>query len=131
MPSKLRRPLKHFVVAACFLLASISALGAGLAASSRAEIGSLLEVLGSSGCEFYRNGTWYSAAQAQDHLRTKYEYLLRKDLVANADEFIVLAATKSSMSGQAYQVRCPHQEAQASAVWLGNALRRIRDGGDH
>jgi hypothetical protein len=131
MPSKLRRLLKPLVVVACFLLASVSALGAGLPPSSRAEIDSLLKVLGSSGCEFYRNGTWYSAAQAQDHLRMKYEYFLSKDLVANADEFIAVAATKSSMSGQAYQVRCPHQEAQASAVWLGNALRRIRDGGDH
>lgn len=121
--------MKRFAAIAAFLLASMSSFAAGLPATSRAEIDSLLAVLGSSDCEFYRNGSWYSAVQAQDHLRTKYEYLLRQGRIASADEFIAAAGTRSSISGQAYQVRCPHQEPQESAIWLGNALRRIREAG--
>jgi hypothetical protein len=90
------------------------------------EIEQLIQALGASGCQFQRNGKWYPAADAQAHLRRKYDYLRKRDLVATAEQFIERAGTESSMSGKPYQVRCPGQAAVSSADWLGMRLSAIR-----
>jgi len=56
----------------------------------------------------------------------KLEYLAEKGLITDPEEFIEKAGTESSISGQPYKVRCPNQEEHPSAVWLGSALRKIR-----
>jgi len=94
--------------------------------SALREIDRLLVSLGSSDCRFYRNGTWYSASDAQAHLRKKYEYLRKKKLLGSAEDFITGAGTESSRSGQPYQVQCGQEGAVPSAVWLQAALRRLR-----
>jgi len=98
--------LKPLAVVAMLALLGTAVRAAELAPIARAEIDHLLDTLGRSGCEFYRNGTWYGAAEARSHLETKLGYLVKKNLVSTADEFVDLAATKSSMSGEPYQVRC-------------------------
>jgi len=95
-------------------------------ARARDEIGHLLSYLGQSGCQFNRNGSWYDAAAARDHLREKYDYLQKRDLAPTAQAFIERAAAKSSMSGQAYQVRCGNGQPVPSARWLGAELERYR-----
>ena len=92
------------------------------------EIDRLLESLGISDCRFYRNGKWYGAADAEAHLRKKYEYLRMKKVLGSAEDFINKAGTESSRSGQPYQVQCGKDEAVPSAVWLQAALRRLRSG---
>ena len=42
--------------------------GAPAPAAAQAEIAHLLSKVGSSGCEFFRNGSWYGAQQAQAFL---------------------------------------------------------------
>jgi hypothetical protein len=103
-----------------------AAHSAELPPSALAEIDHLLGSLGGSNCRFYRNGTWYSAADAQAHLRKKYEYLRKKKLLGSAEDFITGAGTESSRSGQPYQVQCGKEDAVPSAVWLQAALRRLR-----
>ncbi|HEX7053643.1 MAG TPA: DUF5329 domain-containing protein [Burkholderiales bacterium] len=104
--------------------------GAGIAGEpspvAREEIGHLMGYLGGSGCRFNRNGTWYSAADAAQHLNGKYDYLLRKGLVASAEDFIDRAASESSMSGKPYQVQCGAQAAVSSGPWLRAELARYR-----
>jgi hypothetical protein len=95
-------------------------------AASHQEIEHLIVHLRNSGCEFQRNGSWFDSKQAADHLRKKYDYLLRKDLVATAEDFITRAGTESSMSNTPYQVRCADQLAQPSAIWLQAELKRYR-----
>lgn len=90
------------------------------------EIEQLIATLARSGCQFQRNGSWYDAAQAQAHLRKKYAYLRKRDLVASAEQFIERAASESSMSGRAYQIRCGAAAAQPSATWLRARLNEIR-----
>ena len=90
------------------------------------EIEQLIQALGASGCQFQRNGKWYPAADAQAHLRRKYDYLRKRDLVASAEQFIERAGTESSMSGKPYQVRCAGQAAVSSADWLRARLSAIR-----
>lgn len=87
-----------------------------------AEINYLLGFIDRSGCKFYRNGSWYDSHRAQSHLRSKYDYLAARDRVKSAEDFIEQAATKSSMSGEDYQIQCEAGPAVPSNRWLVTAL---------
>ena len=113
------------------ILALLAMLNAAMAQEpsrlvARHEIDQLLSSLGQSGCRFFRNGTWYDAEQAASHLKRKYGYLDRKGLVTSAESLIDLAATKSSISGQPYLVRCPGSTAIPSKAWFTQQLAGIR-----
>lgn len=90
------------------------------------EVNFLLGYVEGSGCEFYRNGTWHDSRAAQMHLRDKYNYLAASNLVNSTELFIDRAATESSLSGQAYQVRCKGSAPMASNKWLRDELARFR-----
>ncbi len=114
-------------VSICMLLPLKLVQAADMSAASRFEVDALLNHLASSGCQFNRNGTWYSAAEAKAHLNKKLEYLVQKHLASTAERFIDEAASKSSMSGKSYQVKCGNEAAQESAVWLHSALKELRN----
>lgn len=105
-----------------------AARAAELPQSAVREIDQLLGALGSSGCRFYRNGSWYDAEDAQAHLTKKYKYLRKKKLIESAEDFIAKGGTESSKSGDPYQVQCGQEGAVQSAAWLQAALRRLRSG---
>jgi Family of unknown function (DUF5329) len=108
------------------LLAIASAPRAAPRPEVSAEIEHLFAALLASGCRFYRNGQWYDAPTAERHLREKYAYLLRFDMVSTTESFIERAATQSSMSKQAYLVDCGGAAPIPSAQWFGAELRRRR-----
>ena len=109
------------------LLLAISSLAlAEPAASTQAEIAYLFSQLTTSGCEFNRNGTWYSAAEATAHISKKYDYLKQKNLISSTEDFIDKAASKSSMSGTPYLVKCKDTPRVESAKWFRDALIRFR-----
>lgn len=108
------------------MLALAQSAAAAPTPAAQAEIDHLLGYLGASGCEFFRNGTWATAAKARTHLQRKLDYLLKKDLVDKAEHFIERAATESSRSGEAYRVRCPGAAETPSADWLAEELARYR-----
>jgi hypothetical protein len=95
-------------------------------AIAQTEINYLLGFIERSGCMFYRNGSWYDARQAQAHLRSKYDALAAMGRVVTAEDFIEQAATKSSLSGEAYAVRCNSDPAVTTHQWLRDALARYR-----
>ena len=95
-------------------------------ANTQQEIAHLFTTLESSNCQFNRNGSWYSAKEASGHLASKYKYLQNKDMVPTAEKFIERAATGSSFSGKAYQIRCVNMEAQPSGPWFQAVLQRYR-----
>ncbi len=97
-----------------------------LAPQAHAEIDALHGRLAASQCRFNRNGTWYEAPEARAHLARKLTYRLDKELVGNAEQFIDLAATKSSMSGEPYLVACPGGPAVQSRAWLLAELQTLR-----
>jgi hypothetical protein len=80
------------------------------------------------GAVFIRNGSEYTAAQAAEHLR--YKWNKAGDRVKTAEDFIVLCATKSSMSGLAYRIRFADGTTLDSAVFLEQQLKRL-DAGRH
>ena len=112
------------------LVFALSLCGAGaaapVAAPVKAEIDGLLSRLQRSGCEFNRNGSWYSGAQAKTHLLRKLDYLEGKNLVPTTEKFIELGATASSSSGTLYLVRCGSAAQQESSKWLMQELKAIR-----
>lgn len=96
---------------------------------ARREITQLMDGLSNSACEFQRNGKWYGRTDARAHLQRKYDYLLKRDLVDTAEQFIERAASKSSLSGRAYRVRCPGQPETDAGAWFLARLKALRGSG--
>lgn len=107
------------------LLASVAA-AAPLSPVARAEIDALVSRLETSGCEINRNGTWYPAAEVRSHLLTKLGYLEERGAVQSAEEFIDRAASRSSMSGRPYLIRCGDQRPTETGTWLAQQLQAMR-----
>jgi hypothetical protein len=94
--------------------------------TAQIEIGYLLSYIATSGCSFYRNGSWYDAARAKAHLQAKYNYLAAHHLIRSTEDFIEKGATKSSISGQPYKIKCGTGGEVASGEWLREVLVRYR-----
>lgn len=118
--------LKRLLIASFTSLWCLVGTAAPTSAPVRAEIETLLTKLQASGCQFNRNGSWYSGLEAKDHLLRKLEYIEGKGTVQSTEQFIELAASKSSFSGRAYKVRCGGQAPVASQVWLVQQLAVVR-----
>ena len=56
------------------------------AGTPKEEIEHLIAHLGSSGCRFHRNGSWYTAERAVSHLTRKYAHLRERSLVPTAGQ---------------------------------------------
>lgn len=93
---------------------------------AQTEINYLLDFIEISGCEFYRNGSWSDSVLAQSHLRGKYQYLSSRNRIETAEDFITQVASKSSLSGRSYEVRCGVCTTLTSNEWLHAVLARYR-----
>jgi len=99
---------------------------AGPARGVQVEVDFLLGFVEESGCEFYRNGTWHTPAAARTHLREKFDFLAARGMIGTTEDFIEKAASKSSLSGKPYQVKCKGGAAMNSGPWLRGELDRFR-----
>lgn len=108
------------------LLGGGAAVAAEISDTARREVAHLLARVAQSGCEFYRAGSWYSAGDARDHLERKYRYLVARQMIGTSEDFVALAGTRSSMTDEAYAIRCRGVAAQPSAAWLTAELRSLR-----
>lgn len=108
---------------------ALSAAGAAPSPTSRTEILYLLSFVERSGCQFYRNGSWYDSKTAQAHLRDKYSILAARNQVNAAEDFIEKVATTSSLTGRPYLVRCTDGKVANTNQWLGAELSRYRAAG--
>lgn len=84
----------------------------------------LLEYIGNSSCTFTRNGKVYQPDEARSHIQRKYKHVKKK--VQTTEQVIKYAATKSSISGKVYTIKCPGEAAVPSAEWLSSELARFR-----
>jgi hypothetical protein len=119
----LKSPLLGLVMTLCILPAAHAAPPA----AAIVEINHLLGLMEQSGCEFFRNGTWYDAQRAQAHLREKFDVLAASNQIKTAEDFIEKAASNSSMSGRPYQIRCAGAAAMTTNQWFSAALTRFRE----
>jgi hypothetical protein len=115
------------------LLLTCLVVAAGIAAplspAARTEIDGLMSRLEASGCEFNRNGTWHAAAEAKSHLLRKLKYLEDRGVVQSTEQFIELAASTSSASGEPYLVKCANGTPTPSRSWLLSQLQVMRSAG--
>ncbi len=115
--------IRAALVAALALLA----VPAWAARTEQARIDALLAAVETSGCQFERNGSQYSAVEGAKHLRTKLDGA--GDRVQTAAQFIERIATGSSQSGKPYRVLCPGQPAMPSRAWLEARLAEMTAAG--
>ncbi|MCZ6663699.1 MAG: DUF5329 domain-containing protein [Gammaproteobacteria bacterium] len=108
------------------VLSCSSSLAADVDAKTQAEIAHLFDQMQQSNCQFARNGSWYSAAEAVHHIDKKYQYLLKRTAVRSTENFIERAASRSSISGQPYRVKCGGSAAIESAEWFQAELDVFR-----
>lgn len=113
-----------FLIAIIFCSPSLTA---DMKSDTEKEILHLLVYLENSGCEFNRNGSWYSPDEAVKHIEKKYRYLIKIGLINSAEQFIDRAASESSMSGRSYLVRCGDSEPVRSSIWFTDELKKFRD----
>lgn len=121
-PSVINRLLSISVAAILALCVSFHPGSAH--AGMQSEIDHLLQYIETSGCTFNRNGTVHDGQQAVEHIRKKYAHTKRR--IKSTEDFIRYAATKSSISGQPYQVTCDGVE-MPTAEWLTGELARFRE----
>ncbi|WP_337926434.1 DUF5329 family protein [Luteimonas saliphila] len=98
---------------------------AGDEAVALREIADLVAAIGTSGCEFQRNGRWHGADAAQAHLQRKLEWARDRGFAGTAEDFIGRMASRSSVGGRPYRVRCDGVELLA-ADWFAAELERLR-----
>jgi hypothetical protein len=118
--------MRHLLFALLTCLFIARGAAASLPPTARSEIEALMSRLEVSACEFSRNGSWHTAADAKSHLMRKLlRYLEDRGAVQSTEQFIELAASSSSMTGEAYFVKCGKEAPVASATWLRRQLRKL------
>jgi hypothetical protein len=119
------RPTSRVVAPALFAAALAFTIPAAAdpGPAAQAEIDHLLRFVAASPCTFVRNGVAYPASEARKHLADKLR--AARSRVSTAEDFIKGLASKSSMSGEPYLIRCDNQSVPAG-VWLSDELRRFR-----
>jgi len=88
------------------------------------EVNHLLGFVKNSGCVINRNGSDHPAEKGVDHIELKYDYF--RDDIHSTEAFIELSATKSTMSGDYYMVKCPGMETIKTQDWLLIELKKYR-----
>ena len=114
--------LGTFAAVAMFTLST--AVFAAPDASAQREIDHLLAFVAGSSCTFARNGTDYTPQKAAEHLAGKLRFAASR--IATAEDFIRDLASRSSVSGEGYRVKCGKADMPASE-WLTEELRRYRE----
>ncbi|MBX3396913.1 MAG: DUF5329 family protein [Phycisphaerae bacterium] len=95
--------------------------------SERRKIERLIEHVESlEGAVFIRNGDEHTCREAAGHLRDKWQWKRRE--IRTSRDFIRVAATKSSVSGQPYLIRFNDGREVRSDEYLLKELKRIESG---
>jgi hypothetical protein len=97
----------------------------GVAAPAKEEIESLLGYVGAlDAAKFIRNGSSYPASAAVSHMRLKWEKQTKK--IVTAEDFIALCGSKSSTTGERYQIKFKDGSERFCDDVLSQQLRAIR-----
>ena len=108
----------------CLLLAVSGIRLAAAEAEAMREIEHLLQFVAKSQVHLIRNGKEHTASEGADHLRSKLHKAGGR--VKTAEDFINEIATKSSLTGQPYEVKTTDGRKQPSGPWLHEALLEYR-----
>jgi len=80
------------------------------------EIEYLLNQVKQTQCKINRNGRIYKGVKAVKHIKRKYKHF--KNEIDSSEKFIEMSATKSTLSGKYYSIRCAGKVEKRLAEWL-------------
>ena len=107
-----------------FFCSAIGLRAEGLPAEEKTKIEALLtQVGGLKDAKFIRNGKDYDAKSAAKFLRGKWEANAKK--IHSAKDFIEVAATRSSTTGQPYMIRLKGAPPVSCADYLIAQLKKL------
>jgi len=85
--------------------------------TERERIEALIEAVArSEGLVFVRNGVEHGAKKAAGHLRRKWD--AAGERIETAEQFIEHLASRSSITGEPYEIRLRHGAAMPAAAWF-------------
>lgn len=113
-----------YTLSAILIIFSLSAYS-DITSKEKIEIEYLLNFIKNSPCKITRNGTTYEGVDAVSHIKRKYKYF--KEEINTTEQFILLSATKSTMSGKFYMVQCGETKPQKTKEWLLKELKAYRE----
>jgi hypothetical protein len=113
------KPLLTILILACLQTAY-----AEVPPEQKAEVEHLLEFVSRSDCIMVRNDSEHVGEKAVSHIQKKYDYF--RDDINSTETFIEYSATKSTMSGKYYTVRCPDGKEMKTQDWLLEELDVFR-----
>jgi hypothetical protein len=90
--------------------------------AQKEKIEALIDLVRTSDITFIRNGEAYEGKKAAEHLKKKYDHANGK--IQTLDQFIEHIASKSSMSGEAYQVRKRNGEVMKAVDWYEEVMEQ-------
>jgi hypothetical protein len=118
------KELNNALVGDDFAIFTISLSAEEGATSEAANIEQLLAaVAAAQGDVFIRNGSEHTAAEAADHLRTKWK--AAGGNIASARQFVDEIASTSSLSGEPYRVRRADGTEVSASEYLRDKLEQI------
>ena len=115
--------MKHLIP--LLILSCLQTVSADVPPEQKPEVEHLLNFVSQSDCLMVRNGSEHEGKKAAGHIQKKYEYF--KDDIQTTERFIELSATKSTMSGKYYTIRCPGKEEIRTQDWLLEELDVFRN----
>ena len=118
--------MKKILIQFVFIYSCLgSAVFADVPAAQMHEVNHLFAFIKNSACIINRNGTDYPAEKSLQHIKKKYDYF--RDEIKSTEDFIALAASKSTMSGEHYRVTCPGEKTVNTQTWLLSELKKYRE----
>ena len=108
-----------------FIIVFSCSANADVPKEQKLEVEHLLNFVKNTSCEINRNGKYHNGNKAVSHIEKKYDYF--RDDISTTEEFIEYSATKSTMSGKYYLVRCGNGDVVKTKEWLLNELNKYRE----
>jgi len=122
--------MTRLVLTAFFLLFTQAALAQSEDADAntlelKATCEHLILAVENSGLTFIRNNNRATGDKAAQHIRRKYEHF--QDEITSPEEFIEFTATRSLMTGKAYEVVLADGQRMPLKDWMLGILQLYRD----
>jgi hypothetical protein len=116
--------IKNSAAAAWVILLLVAGAVCALESLEKQKIEFLiLSIENLKGAKFIRNGAEYDGKKAAEHLRMKLQMAGGK--VRTAEDFIMVCASKSSMSGKPYRIKFSDGKVMASEAFFREKLKEF------
>ncbi len=116
--------MKNIILLVIMALMLTETAQADVPPEQQTEVAHLLQFVKNSRCKVNRNGSIHYGKEAASHIKKKYAYFRKK--IKTTEDFIKYSATKSTMSGKYYTVRCDGQKPVRTQDWLLLELQSYR-----